>query len=183
MKKVLLLGDSIRLNYMPKVFRNLDGIAEVVGPPDNCRFVRYTIANIREWLGAYGTPDVIHWNNGIWDVHHFLDGDDRVLTTLEEYLSDLERLYNCLRKTGAKIIFATSTPCKPEYPLMKNEDIIRYNAAAVELLKDKVDEINDLFSLVYPNIENYISPDNIHLNKDGVAAVGNKVTEVLKKYL
>lgn len=183
MKKVLLLGDSIRLNYGPKVFRNLDGIAEVVGPADNCRFVRYTIANIREWLGVYGNPDVIHWNNGIWDVHHFLDGDEKVLTTLDEYLTDLERLYNRLRLTGAKIIFATSTPCKEGYPLMNNEDIIRYNKAAVELLKDKVDEINDLYSLINSDVEKYICNDNLHLSKDGIAAAGNQVTEIIKKYL
>lgn len=182
MKKVLLLGDSIRLNYMPKVFRNLDGIAEVVGPADNCRFARYTIVNLDEWFGTFGNPDVIHWNNGIWDVHHFI-GEDHAFTPLDQYLEDLERIYVRLRKTGAKIIFATSTPCKPEYIHVNLEDLRRYNAAAVELLKDKVDEINDLYSLVNSDIEKYICDDKLHLSKEGIADVGNKVTEVVKKYL
>lgn len=181
MKKVLLLGDSIRLNYMPKVYRNLSDIAQVVGPEDNCRFAKYTIANLEEWLKIYDRPEVIHFNNGIWDVHRFID--DEVLNPLPEYLKDLERIYLRLRKTGAKIIFATSTPCNSKYTLMKNEDIVRYNKAAVELLKDKVDDINDLYSLVNAHIDEFICDDNIHLNKDGIKTVGDQVTLYIKKYL
>lgn len=181
MKKVLLLGDSIRLNYMPKVFRNLFGIAEVVGPEENCRFAKYVITNLEAWLEKFGTPDVVHWNNGIWEVHRFIDDD--VLVPLDEYLRDLDRIYARLKKTGAKIIFATSTPCNPKYTEVSNLNIDRYNKAAVELLMNKVDEINDLNAFVKPHIEEYICDDLLHLNKDGISAVGDRVTEVVKKYL
>ena len=50
MKKILLLGDSIRLNYMPMVCKNLYGRAEVYGPEDNCRYAKYTLWCLSDWL-------------------------------------------------------------------------------------------------------------------------------------
>lgn len=43
MKKILLIGDSIQQLYLPHVIQKLDGIAEVWGPEDNCRFAKYTL--------------------------------------------------------------------------------------------------------------------------------------------
>ena len=40
MKKVVLLGDSIRMNYCKYVKSKLEGIAEVYYPDDNCRFAQ-----------------------------------------------------------------------------------------------------------------------------------------------
>jgi len=38
MKKVMLLGDSIRLSYKDDVAKRLAGKTEVMGPEENCRF-------------------------------------------------------------------------------------------------------------------------------------------------
>jgi hypothetical protein len=40
-KRVLLLGDLIRLSYQPIVSEFLKDEAEVVGPSSNCRFSLY----------------------------------------------------------------------------------------------------------------------------------------------
>lgn len=66
--KVLLLGDSIRMNYQPHVARLLDGRAHVVGPSDNCQYSGYTLASLDRWIGELGCPEIIHWNNGIHDA-------------------------------------------------------------------------------------------------------------------
>ena len=44
MKKILLLGDSIRMGYDDFVREKLDRTAEVYFPDDNGRFVQYTLA-------------------------------------------------------------------------------------------------------------------------------------------
>lgn len=43
MKKVFLLGDSIRKGYDKYVERAFEGKASVYYPEDNCRFAAYTL--------------------------------------------------------------------------------------------------------------------------------------------
>ena len=50
MKQVLLLGDSIRMQYQPVVGKKLADIAEVSGPEDNGRWSGYTLNSLRFWL-------------------------------------------------------------------------------------------------------------------------------------
>ena len=38
MKKIALLGDSIRLGYEKYVKDSLEGVAEVYSPKDNCKY-------------------------------------------------------------------------------------------------------------------------------------------------
>lgn len=182
MKKVLLLGDSIRLNYMPMVCKNLYGRAEVFGPQDNCRFAKYTLCCLSDWLALCGgTPDIIHWNNGIWDITRFQNNE--CLTPLEHYVEDLSRILKVLRQTGAKIIFATSTPTREGNPIQFTADIARYNAAATRLMQNSGIQVNDLYSLVLPHIHEYICDDLVHLTKEGIKQVGNEVTGVIEAYL
>jgi len=47
MKKVMLIGDSIRLGYQAKVAELLKDTALVGGPADNCRFSAYTLFTFR----------------------------------------------------------------------------------------------------------------------------------------
>lgn len=51
MKRILLLGDSIRQNYQSYVKENLAGIAEVFYPNENGRFGYYTLRYLHEWIG------------------------------------------------------------------------------------------------------------------------------------
>ncbi len=41
MKKLILLGDSIRMGYAAYVKEKLAGAAEVLFPEENCRFAQY----------------------------------------------------------------------------------------------------------------------------------------------
>ena len=49
MKKVVLLGDSIRMNYCKYVKSKLEGIAEVYYPDDNCRFAQNLLRFAHEY--------------------------------------------------------------------------------------------------------------------------------------
>ena len=70
---LVLLGDSIRGNYQQAVKDELANEARVYHPSENCRFTSYTLHLLRHWLPAVPKPDVVHWNNGIWEHHRNLD--------------------------------------------------------------------------------------------------------------
>ena len=169
------------MNYCPVVFMKLDGLAEVVYPEENCRFAKYTLCEFGHWIEKFGIPDIIHWNNGLWDTLRY-NGED-VLTPLDEYLADMMRIHREMEKTGAKIIFATSTPTSTLDSDRRQSDIELYNREVCRLMEAKGVEINDLYTFVKPHVDEYIDEDHIHLNKYGVRAVGDQVIEVIKKYL
>lgn len=181
MKKILLLGDSIRLNYAPYVYRKLSDRATVVWPEDNCRFAKYTLHELPGWLNTLGKPDIIHWNNGLWDLHLFYEGQP--LTALADYVKDLERIAAILKNTGAKIIFATCTTASPQNSQWDNALVAEYNAAAVRLMERLGIEVNHLYPLTKGNEEEMIASDLIHLSPAGIKTVGNRVVETLEKYL
>ncbi len=48
-KKVLLIGDSIRMGYDKYVKNYLADSCEVYYPKDNCRFAQYTLRHLSDW--------------------------------------------------------------------------------------------------------------------------------------
>lgn len=185
MKNILLVGDSIRIGYMPYVKELLEGQASVFGPEDNCRFARYSFFNLPIWIEESGSiPDIIHWNNGIWDVMHKDEWlTDDTFTTLDEYIRDIERIYKVMKNTGAKIIFATTTPVKDENPTLRNADIDLFNQQAVKYLSAQGVEINDLNAFIKPNRNELVKDDLTHLTEDGYKAAAQQVASIIKKYL
>ena len=183
MKKVTLLGDSIRMGYGAKVAEILskDGV-EVFQPEDNCRFAKYTLRLLFELKDNIAGSDIIHWNNGLWDVSD-LFGDGQ-FTSTEEYCNNMLRIADILLKITPNVIFATTTPVRNNYPYQNAEDIARLNAAIVPLLKAKNIAINDLYGLVYPVKEEIIRDDDlIHLNEKGIELCSKQVVASIKKFL
>lgn len=181
MKQVLLLGDSIRMGYEPIVREALKGKAEVSGPMENGRWAGYTLNSLRFWTRMLPEQvDVIHWNNGLWDL-----GDDydlgRPFSLPEEYVSALERMVIVLQKTypGAQIIMATTTPTARG----ELEGIMHYN----QLLKDVAAKnnlpVDDLFPTVLEKRDTLISPDGVHLTQEGWNIVGAQVAAFIEQYL
>jgi len=188
MKEVLLLGDSIRMFYQERVKELLGGEYNVSGPAENGRFAAYTFNSLRMWLPAFPQPDIIHFNNGLWDTA-ILYPEDGCFTPLEEYIRTMERIVRQLKKTGAKLIFATTTPTHPgkaEWvtdmpPRHINAEIERYNAAAVALMQREGIEINDLYHLVCDHIEDYVSDDWIHPDPSGIEELAQAVACKIKE--
>ena len=115
MQKVVLLGDSIRLiGYGSPVEKALSDVFEVWQPEHNCRFAKYTLRGLWEWQKELADADVIHWNNGLWDVCDlFGDGS---FTPIEQYVEEMVRLAKLLLQRAPAVIFATTTPVRPENP-------------------------------------------------------------------
>ncbi len=184
MKKVTLLGDSIRMiGYGNAVAEMLgkEGV-EVFQPDDNCRFAKYTLRMLFDLKEQIAGSDVIHWNNGLWDVTD-LFGDGQFSST-EEYCENMLRIADNLLKITPNVIFATTTPVRNNYPYQTAEDIARLNAAIVPLLKAKNIAINDLYGLIYPVKEEVIRDDDlIHLNEKGIELCSKQVFDSIKKFL
>ena len=193
MKNVLLLGDSIRYGVPPKIVgygvlveEKLKGIANVYAPDDNCRFAQYTLRYIHDWAKRVDREsiDVIHWNNGLWDVLR-LDFDEP-LTPIDMYVYMLERVHRMLRKLfpNAKIIFALSTAvieekARPEF-FRYNADIEAYNAAARARLEELGVEINDLYEITKDLGEEYHA-DWVHFNDKGSAILADAVVKKIQE--
>ena len=179
MKKITLLGDSIRMGYGQKVIEILarSGI-EVFQPDENCRFAKYTLRMLFDYAEQIGGSNVIHWNNGLWDVSD-LFGDGR-FTPTDEYVRDMLRIADNLLKITPKVIFATTTPVRDGYPYQTCGDIERLNAEIVPPLKDRGIIINDLYSLVAADRERYLrSDDRLHLTDEGAEKCAKRVAEMI----
>ncbi|MBQ8551301.1 MAG: SGNH/GDSL hydrolase family protein [Clostridia bacterium] len=183
MKKIVLLGDSIRLaGYGTKVPELLSNICEVWQPTDNCRFSFYTLRNIRTWEEGIDGADIIHWNNGLWDVSdRYGDGN---LVSADIYVETMLRIARILKKKAKTVIFATTTPVRPcPEATEDNADIVKYNALVMPELEKLGVVINDLHSVVEPHIDTYICEDNVHLSPAGIDACAEVVASFIKQYL
>ncbi len=178
MKQVLLLGDSIRMFYQKKVAEKLGEEYNVFGPQENCRFAAYTHNTLRHWLPTFPNPDIIHWNNGLWDTGHFY-GEEENGTSLPVYLEYLERTAKILLSTGAKVFFATTTPVHPKRKVpmgeQRNPEIEMYNKAAVELMNRLGIEVNDLYPLIAEDFDGRLCDDLIHPSEKGIDVLSDAV--------
>src|SRR5262245_20817742 len=59
--RVVLIGDSIRLGYAPRVAARLSGKAVVVSPTENGGDSASVLAHLDEWV-LREKPDVVHLN-------------------------------------------------------------------------------------------------------------------------
>lgn len=180
MKKIVLLGDSIReLGYGPRVPALLGDEYEVWQPPENCRFALYTLRmtyDYRPWMEG---ADVIHWNNGLWDVCQLWE--DGPFTSLENYCDTMVRIARILKGYAKTVIFATTTPPDAEMPGHDHDRLIAYNEAVTAALREEGIVINDLFSTIDANIPAYICPDHIHLSEEGIEVAAKQVAECIRE--
>ena len=89
--KVALLGDSIRLlGYGTLVPALLGEEFEVFQPEDNCRYSKYTLRGLFDWKADLEGCQIVHWNNGLWDLCDLL-GDGKLFTEEDEYIHTRHR--------------------------------------------------------------------------------------------
>lgn len=186
---VLIIGDSISVGYTELVARLLAGKANVHHPPENCQSTVYALAHIKEWLGTEHW-DVVHFNWGIWDMHH-LDGEriavgGRIRTTPEQYRKNLRMLVGILKSSGAKLIWATTTPAAQprdsSLPLnaIDEEDVPIYNRVARKVMRAEKIQIDDLYRAALPKVDRYRIADNIHYSSEGSEFLAEQVAESIQ---
>ena len=190
MKKIVLLGDSIRMGYDKYVKEALDGVAEVYYPSQNCRFAQFLLRQLHEWKkkGEWPTDvDLVHWNAGLWDVGEMFG--DPPLSSPQHYEDMIVRIDRRLRLLfpEAKLVFATSTAVREEgskgYFRRHNAVIEQYNEIARKALSGTDTVINDLYAHTCNVPPEYCS-DMTHYNTpEGAAYMGGKVLAVIAQQL
>lgn len=180
--RVLLIGDSISMGYTLPVRKLLEGKANVHRIPQNGGPSKTGVANLERWL-ATGKWDVIHFNHGIHDLKVMPDGKLQVEPA--EYEANLRTIVSKLQATGAKVIFALTTPI-PEN-LRRGERRFgsedSYNAIATRVMKEKRIPINDLHTEVKPRLSELQIPKDLHYKPEGSAFLAARVAEAISTVL
>lgn len=186
MKKVVLIGDSIRMGYQPTVESELAGTTQIVSPPENCSDTGKIILNLDEWVITQ-KPDLVHINAGLHDLKRFRDADGP-LHTIEQYETNLREILSRVKAdTAAQIIWATTTPVNEKvhsevkgFERME-ADVDRYNAAALKIVREMDLPVNDLFSFVTTKgRDEMLRPDGVHFRPEAYEVIGNEVASVIR---
>jgi acyl-CoA thioesterase-1 len=189
--RVLIIGDSISIGYTVNVRDLLKGVANVHRPPTNCGPTTNGIKNVESWLTASGGGkwDVIHFN---WGLHDLKYVDEQLKNTSpekgklqvspEDYEKNLETLVARMEKTGAKLIFATTTPVPAGEPQRKQDSDKLYNKVALKVMAKHHVAIDDLNAFVRAHPEGQL-PNNVHYTPDGYKALAEQVAASIKAAL
>lgn len=153
-KTIMSIGDSISLGYIPHLAGSLKDSYNVYHPQENCRNSYYTSLHIDQWLTEVPTPEVVIWNNGLWNASSTLrttqynDEGTWNKTTDAQYEDDLRVTAAKLIATGARVIFVTTTELSPEVAdITEQFDVERvadFNAIAASVLPAYGVEVVDL---------------------------------------
>jgi hypothetical protein len=171
--RVLLIGDSVSGGYTLATRKALAGKANVHKAPENCGPTTTGLKKIEVWLGDQKW-DVIHFNFGIHDR----------ATPLADYRQRLEQLIARLQKTGAKLVWATTTPIPDDLEHKQTAaSIIERNEAATELMKAHGIAIDDLFTAITPHLATMQRPNDVHFNAQGYAFLGKQVAASIERAL
>ncbi len=194
MKKIILIGDSIRMGYEPTVRQELEGIADVWAPEVNGQHSVNLLLQFNEWV-AKREPDILHINAGLWDLRNVMRGAAGNVVPVEAYRQNVARLLDLAKQhVKSKIIWATSTPVNIAHNLANHAatghpgrsegDVERYNAAATAVCREAGIEINDLYDFVQTHDPNAIRlPDGVHYTLEGYALLGRHVADLIRKHL
>ena len=165
--RVLLIGDSVSRGYTQPTRAALAGKANVHRAPANCGPTASGLKNLDVWLGA-GKWDVIHFNFGIHDR----------ATPAADYVKRLEEIVARLEKTGAKLVWASTTPI-PDNPAQKQTaaSIVERNALAAEVMKKHGVPTDDLFAAMTPRLKEFQPPLDVHYTAAGYDFLGAQVAE------
>ncbi len=180
--RVLLVGDSISIGYTVPVRELLKGVANVHRIPENGGATTRGLAKLDQWLGT-NQWDVIHFNWGLHDLK--LESDGRHKVEVDEYERNLERLLDRLQRTGAALIWATTTPVPQgvKGPQRAPADVPRYNEAARRVMDAAGVRINDVYAFTQPRLARIQIPQNVHFTAGGSAELARPVAREIREAL
>jgi len=187
--RVLIMGDSISLGYTWEVRRLLAGKANVQHPDVNCWSTAFGLEHLNHWIGGKHW-DVIYFNFGLHDLKYLDDKSAYVtpdkglqVSSIKQYQANLRKIVAALKNTGARMIFATTTPVPSGANGRVQGDEIRYNAAALEVMRENGVETDDLWSVVNPSLTTLQQPHNVHFTTEGYRVLGVEVASRIGREL
>ena len=172
--RVLLIGDSVSRGYTLPARVALERKANVHRAPENCGPTSNGIKKMDVWLGE-GKWDVIHFNFGIHDRK----------TSAKDYEDRLELIVKQLKATGAKLIWASTTPIPPDTKdgPEATTAIIEKNRIAADIMKKNMVHVNDLFDFITPQLSKVQNPMDVHFKGEGYDMLGRQVALKIEQVL
>ena len=191
--RVLVLGDSIVNQFSTFLREKLIGRANVRtggtaydAQPDWSAVVA---REVTERERALGRPfDLIQFN---WGLHalkwaqgveysmRFKEGYVRCVP-LERYGAELDKLVVELKKTGRRLVWATTTPANNG---SQPDDAEAYNAIARGIMRRHGIVVNDLNAFVVTNRIAQTEPRNCHFPRNSAERLGHQVATTLIDFL
>ena len=192
--RVLLIGDSISIGYTVGVRELLLGKANVHRPLTNCGPTTKGVKELDKWLGDKPW-DVIHFNFGLHDLKYLgLKGQNLAdpkgegshqQVPLADYEKHLKTMVARLEKTGARLIWRSTTPVPPGARGRVVGDSAKYNKVAAKIMKERKITIDDMYSFCMPRLKEIMRPANVHFTPAGSKALAKQavtaITAALKR--
>jgi alpha-L-fucosidase len=196
--RVLVVGDSISMNYHNAAKAALKGKANYYRVEGNGGPSDHGVSNMELWLGDYTKKglqwDVIQFNHGLHDLKQPYDktkdswGDYQV--SIEDYKKNLEKEIQIMKKTGAKLIWCSTTPVPNSsggiYARRKGEAEV-FNKAAMEVISKYPEiQVNDLHKFISESraFDKWRKGTDVHFrDMDLQGLVGKAVADAITKAL
>jgi hypothetical protein len=188
--RVLVIGDSISMGYLLPLRDLLKDKANVQHPPENCRSSRRIVQQIDKYLGSKHW-DVIQFNCGIHDLTYLNeagkvaapDQGGKAQVPLDEYRANLEKIVARLKKSGAVLIWCTTTPMDKPAAYRKPGDVDRYNAVAEKIMLQQGIRITDLHGKILEHDAPKWTPEGVHFTPEGYRELASYVAPGIEQAL
>lgn len=203
--RVLVVGDSISMNYHRAAKVALDGVANYHRIDGNGGPSDHGVVCMALWLGDYEQEglhwDVIQFNHGLHDLKQFYDEETGTYgahqVELDDYKANLEKEIQIMRKTGAVLMWCATTPIPNSYfgrwrqGLMgrREGEAMVYNRAALEVLENHPDIlVNDLHKVIREDdsgvFDNWRKGKDVHFwGRNEQEGVGKAVAAAIQRAL
>jgi len=181
--RVLLIGDSVSMGYTLPTRKLLAGKANVHRPATNCSSTGNGLTYLAAWLGDKKW-DVIHFNFGLHDAKLPPEGIRHAPP--EVYEKNLRELVRRMKATGAKLIWATTTPVPLGGQLAPNRrfgDVNQYNAIARRVMEENGVAIDDLNTAIAPHVDTMQRPRDVHFTEEGSQLLAKQVAASIQAAL
>ena len=187
--RVLLIGDSISIAYTQAVRAELKGTANVHHPDENCGPTVYGVERLDAWIGT-GKWAMIYFNFGLHDLK-YLDAQENYVTpdkghqvaSPEQYGENLRELVKRLQRTGARLIFATTTPVPAGTAGRVQGSERAFNEVARRVMQESGVAIDDLHAFALPRLAEIQLPQNVHFTPAGSDALARQVAASIRAAL
>ena len=188
--RVLIIGDSISIGYTPFVKELLAGKANIIHAPGNSESTVRGLENLDKWLGPKPW-DVIHFNWGLHDMK-YIDAQTKMTAVskgkqwvpLAEYEKNLTELVHRLKKTGARLVWCSTTPIPEGVTGRVPGDEVRYNAVALKIMQAEGVPVDDLNAVVgSPDHRSAMGglPKDVHSTDAGSKVLAAEVVQAIER--
>jgi acyl-CoA thioesterase-1 len=181
--RVLLIGDSVSIGYTLPTRQLLKGKANLHRAPTNCSSTGHGLHYLKAWLGD-DKWDVIHFNFGLHDAKLPPEGIRHAPPDV--YERNLRNLIVQMKGTGAKLVFATTTPVPNGgqlSPIRRFGDVDHYNAIAEKVMTEQGVSINDLNAAIAPLVATMQRPNDVHFTDEGSSLLAKYVAKAIEAQL